>query len=417
MQRQVFNSGYEIVCDDLSFMQSALAEEIKTRSQILNPGITTAFGNYVTAGSNANTIKVKLLEAIDENGEHISIPADVNNLAPNATDKTTLEVGGTWTNSIRYIVVARYIEVDTTEVIHPTTAISTYSRKEGSYTLHALRRSGGPIDSFVAGDVKLARIDVSAGGLPSITCNGLDADENPTFPVTDYCRMEASKVNFEIGATNSSYGLGMQLTLSDHLNSRGLGPISASNPHGVLLNGALIEDGSIEMRHMAIDAISNYAIQDGAVTINKLDDDAFVATVKMCVQGDAYVDPDGYPFNQVICEKSGTINKAIIYVDDIPNGVAAEALIIDIKKNGTTIFDTTPKIPITRFGTGTETKYDGTVGGLKMIITPANATLPDIGKIKLNTTVVAGDRLNFFITQVGSTLAGGDDMLIYLEIR
>ena len=253
MERVIFNSGYELTTDDLEAMQEFPATQIKERlTEIFNRGISGLFGNYVTAGGAANSIKILALNAYDGIGEKIEILTDQDNLAPDTTDFTTLiSSGGAWVPSINYIIVARYIEIDSTSVIHPITGISAYSRKDPSYTLHALRRSGATIDSFGANDVKLARVVVSAGGVPTVYCNIMDPIEN--FPVTDYCRLEADRVNTEIGATNPDfYEAGIQLTIQDHINSKGSGTVGPTNPHGLTttevtgnIDGSRINDNTL----------------------------------------------------------------------------------------------------------------------------------------------------------------------------
>lgn len=435
MKRIIYPSGYEIVTDDLSGMQEFLADQIKERtSEIFNVGISGTYKAYVTTGTNANTIKILALNAYDAVGERISIPIDVNNLAPDNTDKTTLVTNNcSWTNNIRYIVVARYAELDSTPLIHPITGVQEYSRKDASYTLHALRRSGGTIDSFGANDVKLARIDVNGSGVPSITVNQLDITEG--FALTDYCHLEADRVNTEIGSTNMFYDIGMQLTLQDHINSRGTGEIiSASNPHGLgladmmgsidgsritdnsisnvkltanTITAAKIAPGTITATQLAADSVQTTQILNGAVTESKLS--GAIATkdvMRFVVQGTLEATVN-LPVVRVLNNKTGVIRSVMVYTDTLVEGSSSD-LIIDVRINGVTnsIFSYLPRIVRGRAANTTE-------GGILSKITPSAPTGFDVGQINESSAIVAeGDRIGLHITSVGDISPGGDDLIV-----
>jgi len=405
MQRVIFPSGYEVTTDDLSFLQQCLADYIKQRSseEVFNPGITGTYKAYVASGSTANTIKVVSFNACNSEGERITLPADVDNLAPDATDKTSLVVGGTWTSSIRYVIVARYVESEDTPVVHPITAISANSRVSDSYTLHALRRSGATIDSFLDGDIKLGRVEINGSGLISaIKVNQLDEDED--FELTQYYRLEAAKINTQIGATNpTAYEEGMQLTLQDHINCRGNGTISRTNPHGLNYDISLIPDnslpaaklidlsltaaqiaaGTITNAKMASNSVDTPQLVNGCVTQAKLSPDLVVSSsYSFTVPGTLAV---ANKIIQRLVERNITITEILLYADTAPDGAD---LVVDINRNGTTIFPTSPKPRVT----------DGSNSGSTSTI-----DLPDLLK---------GDRLSLDIDQIGSSTGGGEDLMV-----
>lgn len=424
MNRVIFPSGFEVVTDDLVAMQEFNAQQIKDRSkEIFNPGISGTYKQYVEIEAGAHTIKVLALNAYDVNGEKIVIPSDVIGLSRAVSgDRTLLIVGGFFElSAARYIIVARYKEIDTTPVVHPITLVSDFTRKEGSYTLHAIRRDGATPDSFEVGDIKLARIDVnSAGTITSVSFNTKDPVEN--FDLTDYFRLEASRVNTEIGATNPSlYSTGMQLTLQDHINCRGSGTILPANPHATALeemagtlSGQRLTDSSVSSDKIAAAAITNSLIAanavdtaqiaplavgttemaDLSVTNAKLASDAIrSSSYAFTIQGDAGVITK---LIQRLVDRNITIESIILYADTAPIGAS---LIIDIKINGISLWNAHPALrPFLGAGENGPSTFSGT-GAF------------DIA------TANTGDRLSMDITQVGSTTPGGNDLLVTIVYR
>lgn len=94
----------------------------------------------------------------------------------------------------------------------------------------------------------------------------------------------------------------------------------------------------------------------------------------------------GVKQTQILMPASATISKVIIYADTAPTGAS---LIVDINKNGTTIFTTQSKRPQIAIGTNID-----------------DSDTPDI------TALVQDDRVSVDVDQVGSTVAGGNDLLI-----
>lgn len=419
MQRVIFPNGYEVVTDDLSGMQEFLADQIKERSsiEVFNPGISGIFKAYVVAGSLTKTIKVLALNAYNSLGEKIEIASDVDNLAPSTVDFTTLvNAAGAWTSSIRYIIVARYIELDDTAVIHPITGATAYSRKTPSYTLHALRRSGSTVDNFVAGDVRLARIDVDNSGAIMITVNSPDLDEG--FEVTQYYRLDTKKLSGYIGSTTPAYYDTLrEITLQDHIDSRGSGIITPLNPHALSLaeltgtiDGSRITDGTVTSSKiytaaitkslLAANSVDTAQLEDQSVTTDKIEDHS-VTNVKLAsdairsssysftIQGDAAVITK---LIQRLVDRSITFEKVIIYADTAPT---VTPLIIDININGTSIYAAHPLFR--------PTIAVGTNG-------PHEFTLFDTA------TAAAGDRISIDIDQIG-TVPGGNDLMITIVYR
>lgn len=94
----------------------------------------------------------------------------------------------------------------------------------------------------------------------------------------------------------------------------------------------------------------------------------------------------GTKLSQVLIPGTFAISLVKIYADTAPTGAS---LIVDINKNGTTIFTTQANRP--EIAIGEHSDDSGT---------------PNI------TALAAGDRLSVDIDQVGSTIAGGNDLLI-----
>lgn len=126
------------------------------------------------------------------------------------------------------------------------------------------------------------------------------------------------------------------------------------------------------------------------------------------------VDPNGYAFprpitfilaqgvpastgtnktNEIIVERAGKIVKAFIYAKTAPTGAD---LIVDINKNGTSIWNSTQ------------------ANRLKLVATNSSGTATSFD----TTTVAEADRITIDIDQVGSTISGQDitvSLLILLK--
>lgn len=234
MEGQLFPSGIEPATTDFNFMRESIEDQIKNRSSvdIFEPGISGEFAAYVVAGASPNTIKVPALVAYDPAGERINVAADVDNLAPSLVDGITLVTGGAWASSIRYIIVARYVQTEDTPIQHPIDFTLHNIRKHDSYTLLALRRSGPTIDNFGTNDIKLARVNTGlAGTISDIIVNAVDPDE--LFQLTQYLRLTATKTKSIIGASApAAYADGQEISLQDLVDCKGTGVRSPKNPHG-----------------------------------------------------------------------------------------------------------------------------------------------------------------------------------------
>jgi len=100
-------------------------------------------------------------------------------------------------------------------------------------------------------------------------------------------------------------------------------------------------------------------------------------------KGNAYV---GTKQAQVLMPASATISKVIAYADTAPTGADMQ---IDVNKNGTTIFTTQSKRPIIAAGTNTD-----------------DSDTPDV------TALTQDDIVSIDVDQVGSTVVGGDDLMV-----
>ncbi|GAV21621.1 phage tail-collar fiber domain-containing protein [Carboxydothermus pertinax] len=107
-------------------------------------------------------------------------------------------------------------------------------------------------------------------------------------------------------------------------------------------------------------------------------------TITFCIPGDAFVKTN---FAGWLSDGNYKITRVKIYSDTAPTGAD---LIIDLNKNGTTIFTTQTNRP--------------------KVVAGTNAGV-DVTTIEVN-TLAPGDRLTLDIDQVGSTTPGGNNLLV-----
>jgi hypothetical protein len=105
--------------------------------------------------------------------------------------------------------------------------------------------------------------------------------------------------------------------------------------------------------------------------------------ITFLLKGNAYV---GTKQAQILMPASATISKVIVYSDDQPTGAS---IIVDVNKNGTTIFTTQSGRPEVAVSTNT-----------------ADSATPDV------TALVQDDRVGIDIDQVGSSVVGGNDLMV-----
>ncbi|NVM24270.1 MAG: hypothetical protein HWN68_21130 [Desulfobacterales bacterium] len=98
----------------------------------------------------------------------------------------------------------------------------------------------------------------------------------------------------------------------------------------------------------------------------------------------------GTKLAQVLIPFPVSVVKVKIYGDTAPTGAS---LIVDVNKNGTTIFTTQANRPEIAIGENSD-----------------DSELPDVRAL------AEGDRLSIDIDQVGSTIPGGDDFLVTVII-
>ena len=94
----------------------------------------------------------------------------------------------------------------------------------------------------------------------------------------------------------------------------------------------------------------------------------------------------GVKQTQILMPGAATISKVIIYSDTQPTGTS---IIVDINIDGTTIFTTQSGRPEIAVSTNTD-----------------DSATPDV------TALVQDSRVSVDVDQVGSTIAGGDDLIV-----
>jgi hypothetical protein len=144
--------------------------------------------------------------------------------------------------------------------------------------------------------------------------------------------------------------------------------------------------------------------------------------VRWIVQGDAAVTTT-YPVVQSVVKKSGRVRKVYVFSDTIPTGANLE---INICRNGSSdglansVFTQRPAI--TAAVAANTTNRAGASSARYMWVTEEAPTGSAVGQLSTTTNLVnAGDRLQLFITSVGSgapgVAIGGDDLLVMVYIE
>ena len=165
-----------------------------------------------------------------------------------------------------------------------------------------------------------------------------------------------------------------------------------------IANGAIntvkVEDGSLTTAKLASNSVTTIKINDGAITAAKIVANAVtsakIATTTLAslnaydIAFTAGYDKDMVKediavatYGELAMARAGTFLGEAGYIDTAPTGAAC---IVDILKNGTTIYSTKPQ-------------FAASGNGL------TSGTLS-------TTTFVSGDRITFKLTQKGSTVAG-----------
>jgi len=149
-------------------------------------------------------------------------------------------------------------------------------------------------------------------------------------------------------------------------------------------------DGSIDNAHLADDAVDSDELAAGAVDNAHIDASAGIAVTKVAAMPydigfTAGFDSDMVKedvavatYGEMVMARACTITGEVAYVDTAPTGTT---LIMDIFKNGTTIYASTKPL----------------------IAISANAHTVGVAT---TTALASGDRVNFRITQIGSSEAG-----------
>ena len=137
--------------------------------------------------------------------------------------------------------------------------------------------------------------------------------------------------------------------------------------------------------------------------------------IKWIAQGPALVVTDR-PIVQAMVKKAGRIRRITMFSDTLPVG---GNLMIDITKNGRTHSVFATHAYFAAGITGNAYNFAGTTGAAAVAdITENGASFPGQGQINPAANYVnAGDRLQLFILQTGTTSPGGDDLLVMIYIE
>ena len=147
-------------------------------------------------------------------------------------------------------------------------------------------------------------------------------------------------------------------------------------------------------------------------------------TLRWIAQGNAVATPVR-PVVQTMAKKAGRIRRVIVYSDTVPSNTpsdAANALIVDVTINGTTIFSTKPAMKDTV--SANAKNYAGATTGVIMSTTENGTTaLAQNNPLLVGTInsaanrVLAGDRIQLWITQAGTNVPGGNDLMVTVCIE
>jgi hypothetical protein len=141
----------------------------------------------------------------------------------------------------------------------------------------------------------------------------------------------------------------------------------------------------------AFEAANKIPLVDGTDNKYILASDLFEGSILICLNGTAYASTT-VPQATVYIPFAITVTDVVAYATTAPTG---STLIVDVHENGTTIFTTQSNRPTISAGANTSTIA---------------------GSIE-DTAIAANARVSFFVDQVGSTISGGDPLLITLKYK
>jgi len=398
MERYIPNDGYDADASKLvtEFQKGPLKQ--RTYDSIGRAII----GGLVISDAGGATIDISAGSAYDLNGERVVLASALLGQA--------IPLGHNW-------IKMQYAELLTDQLGHPETGVLNYTKAEDSYTL--LIEDVAPLTT----DIVLGEVTNTAGVLtidlsnrtPGKLSNYHAHTGSDGTPKLDGSAslLDGTVPLVKLGATVTAKFLDKQslggdtmlgpltvpsivcpgyvdgVDVSAHKHLGIAGDAAQINENGLETDAVVttkIKDLNVTSAKLAANAVITDKILDEAVTFAKLAADAkvFPAEAAFDIQGPLGV------FDKVVQRmigRAGTITKVVIYADVAP---LVTDIIIDIRKNGTTIFTNPNNRPrVTAGATG-----------------PLEYTTIDVPAFSAN------DRFTIDIKQVGTGTTGGESLLV-----
>lgn len=234
MKRVNWFSGQQVQKEDLSYMQSALIDEVKSRTaNQYSKGVVSPVGAYVVVDTN-NTLRIRPFNAFTESGEQVMIPEDIRYLALDLTDDTNRQLGTQgwldddqfgWRSDTNYLIVAKYSEEAARPRPHYRTREPFATRIYSGFKFYAMREGLDPLtEGGVNPYIILARAIFTDGRLV-VTTQG----------ITEYASLSATQVGVTVGTNyTQKYDISQAVNVAQHIGCIGDATrVSNKNPHGI----------------------------------------------------------------------------------------------------------------------------------------------------------------------------------------
>jgi len=374
-------SGVTCTCEAVSGGHSAgIAVELRMTAELLND-----FAEDLGSGYKGGDIASASPTVIDTDGDYFNVTGTTGFSAFTvaANRLFVLQFAGALT------MTHHATNLDLPGEANITTAAGDVAEffSTGTNTVQCLNYTKADGTAVVGVD---ATSVTAAGALMDSECAGLAAVKatTGTFLTADQTKLDA----IEASATADQTAGEILTLIEDGVDSVHYKDGSIDNVH--LADDAVDSDelaaGSVDNAHLADDAVDSDELAAGAVDNAHIDASAGIAVTKIAAMPYDLGFTGGFDkdlvkedvavatYGEMVMARACTITGEVAYVDTAPTGAT---LIMDIMKNGTTIYASTK--PLFAISANTHT-----VG------------------VATTTALVSGDRVTFKITQIGSTEPG-----------
>lgn len=239
MNRVSFFTGQSVSVEDLQYLQTSLADQIKTRTtDQFSKGVVSAVGDYVAVDINTETgvptMKFLPFAAYTASGERIDVYQEIRQLALDLTKPGNRELGTQgildndsfgWETNIPYTICVKYIE----RAGRPRPNVNTHepygSRIYSGFKFYAFRTNIDPLEENGINPYIILASAIYTGDKLVITNKG----------VTQYAGIDASRVVVPANnSTTTNYDPFGETSAQQHIRCIGDPDfVSDKNPHGL----------------------------------------------------------------------------------------------------------------------------------------------------------------------------------------